>query len=402
MTAERCDKQGWWLKGAKWAVILSLSWLPLAGLTESDPPPARLVLPSEPAPANQAFEALFHFYTFVGTLNTINLESISGTELVFAAPHGCGFLCPGAKEYAAFPFEMPPLSPGNYTVTFIRDPDRPPVAEFDMAVGLGVSAQQPVAIFPAEPQAYTPFRIEALTMGSNLPPDRRPVSVSVEDDVIRVEYLIESFGVTVPQDSFVSEVQGLPPGDYTVEVSVRDAEGVTEKEYEWQFSIAPLPAAQPAFTFFHPAINHYFVTADEEERDLVLADGWYSVDEGFNVWPADGPAPDAALPVCRFYSSSVNSHFYTASQEECEHLRSPHHYSGWLYEGIAFRALAPVANACPSGTAPVWRLYNDRYDWLDSNHRFVTSQETYRTMINEGWIGEGVAFCSPQLSRAEE
>ncbi|HHX83233.1 MAG TPA: hypothetical protein GX696_09675 [Pseudomonadaceae bacterium] len=58
--------------------------------------------------------------------------------------------------------------------------------------------------------------------------------------------------------------------------------------------------------------------------------------------------------------------------------------------------IVPTAGTCPAGTLPVWRLYNDRYAELDSNHRFVVDTELYRTMINSGWIGEGVAFCSPQ------
>ena len=45
---------------------------------------------------------------------------------------------------------------------------------------------------------------------------------------------------------------------------------------------------------------------------------------------------------------------------------------------------------------PVWRLYNDRFAQADSNHRFVASPDTYRHMIANGWIGEGVAFCSPE------
>jgi serine protease len=67
----------------------------------------------------------------------------------------------------------------------------------------------------------------------------------------------------------------------------------------------------------------------------------------------------------------------------------------WQYEGIAFQALLPVVGACPAGTDPVWRLYNNRFAEMDSNHRFVASSETYRTMIADGWQGEGVAFCSP-------
>jgi len=32
----------------------------------------------------------------------------------------------------------------------------------------------------------------------------------------------------------------------------------------------------------------------------------------------------------------------------------------------------------------------------DSNHRFVTSADTYRHMVANGWVGEGVAFSSPE------
>ena len=37
-------------------------------------------------------------------------------------------------------------------------------------------------------------------------------------------------------------------------------------------------------------------------------------------------------------------------------------------------------------------LYNDRGIYGDSNHRY-TKGDTYRQMIDEGRIGEGVAMC---------
>src|SRR5690606_25862465 len=98
-------------------------------------------------------------------------------------------------------------------------------------------------------------------------------------------------------------------------------------------------------------------------------------------------------PVCRFYSYLVNSHFYTGDPDECGMLRD--NDLGWTYEGIAFQALLPIDGACLPGTAPVRRMYNNRADELDSNHRFTTSRETYRNMVPEGWLAEGIAFCSP-------
>lgn len=99
--------------------------------------------------------------------------------------------------------------------------------------------------------------------------------------------------------------------------------------------------------------------------------------------------------MCRFYSALVNSHPCTADSAECEHLMQP--ASGWIYEGVVFRALMPKNDSCPTGSQPVWRLYNDRAAQQDSNHRFVVSGETYRSMMSNGWIGEGVGFCSPPI-----
>ena len=189
---------------------------------------------------------------------------------------------------------------------------------------------------------------------------------------------------------------GLPDGTYSVERKYPAHEFIDQ--VYGSLTVARAPPAQPVFTFYNESIRHYFITAGVAEKNSLLGGGggggWAIVDEGFNAWPAAGPAPDAAEPVCRFYSAVVNSHFYTAGPSECEMLKQPS--SGWTYEGIAFRALVPTKGSCYPGTVPVWRLYNDRAAQSDSNHRFVASVDTYRHMIANGWIGEGVAFCSPE------
>src|SRR5690606_28395129 len=156
-----------------------------------------------------------------------------------------------------------------------------------------------------------------------------------------------------PLVNLVTKIGGLPAGAYTVtsfftssEDSSIDAVGSPDLQPTWDmgFTIAPPPPTQQAYTFFHPAIDHFFVTADDDERNIVLGNGdrdWISADFGFNVWHADDPAPSTAMPVCRFYSALVNSHFYTASEAECEGLKD-NPDSGWIYEGIAFQALVPV------------------------------------------------------------
>ena len=57
----------------------------------------------------------------------------------------------------------------------------------------------------------------------------------------------------------------------------------------------------------------------------------------------------------------------------------------------------PSAGACVAGTAPVYRLYNDR---PDANHRYTADTQVRSSMIAAGWIPEGygaggVVMCSP-------
>lgn len=59
------------------------------------------------------------------------------------------------------------------------------------------------------------------------------------------------------------------------------------------------------------------------------------------------------------------------------------------------RPLPPRRSARrPSGTHPVYRSYNGRAQFNDTNHRFTTSLETYQQMKTAGWINEGPVFCA--------
>lgn len=258
-------------------------------------------------------------------------------------------------------------------------------------IATNLPAQPGQPLVTGSPAAWSPFRLEFPVTGRAAAMPNHSLAIVLNGHQLRLEYSAEGEAEPLAY-RFATEIQGLAPGSYRVDIARRMPNGDLVLETEGSFSISSAPPSLPAYAFFHPQINHYFVTADPVERDLVLADGWYSADDGFRVWPAQGPAPAAAHPVCRFYSALVNSHFYTASASECDLLQSPS--SGWTYEGIAFQALMPTDQACPSGTQAVWRLYNHGAAELDSNHRFVTSRDVYES-FHSYWAGEGVAFCSP-------
>jgi streptogramin lyase len=169
---------------------------------------------------------------------------------------------------------------------------------------------------------------------------------------------------------------------------------------------ADTPADATIVEFHNAAIDHYFVTADRTEAAAIDAGsagpGWARTGETWNTW-TKGPIPDATQ-VCRFYGSAAidattgarrgpNSHFYTVQPGECASVKLD---DGWTYEAAgSFWMLKPTGAACPPGSQPVYRAYNNRYAQNDSNHRYMVNPAVYATMIASGWTGEGIVMCAP-------
>jgi serine protease len=108
-------------------------------------------------------------------------------------------------------------------------------------------------------------------------------------------------------------------------------------------------------------------------------------------------APSGAVPVCRFYGTpgvGPNSHFYTIVPAECAQVQKD---PGWTLETTqAFYVVPPIGATCPGGTTPVYRAYNNRAAYNDSNHRYTADLAEFNNMLSIGWTGEGIAWCAPQ------
>jgi len=148
------------------------------------------------------------------------------------------------------------------------------------------------------------------------------------------------------------------------------------------------------YEFYNTTLKHYFRTSSAAEAEAIdhgsAGPGWVRTGDNFFAYVAGSNSPGS--DVCRFYTFGANSHFYTAFADECASLKSPS--SGWVYEGLSFRIQLPTAAGCPAGTTPVHRLYNNRFAFNDSNHRFTTLASEIPRLQAEGWIYEGLAFCS--------
>lgn len=109
------------------------------------------------------------------------------------------------------------------------------------------------------------------------------------------------------------------------------------------------PGSVPVFRFYNTVTGHHFFTTNTAERDLVLKE---STDPSYT--PNDPPWPfkqevDAyrafanaahldSQPVFRFYSPSLNRHFFTADVQEAQEIRLT---GVWNDEGVAFWGEVP-------------------------------------------------------------
>ncbi|MEN9560188.1 MAG: hypothetical protein RLZZ502_1399 [Pseudomonadota bacterium] len=145
--------------------------------------------------------------------------------------------------------------------------------------------------------------------------------------------------------------------------------------------------------FYNSNIKHYFRTASAAEAAGIDAGnagpGWVRTGDNFTAYAA---GQGLGLDVCRFYTFGANSHFYTSNATECAGLKAPN--TGWVYESLAFRIPQPAVSGCAAGQTPVYRLYNNRFAFNDSNHRFTTRQSEINSMTTQGWVLEGIAMCA--------
>jgi hypothetical protein len=167
-----------------------------------------------------------------------------------------------------------------------------------------------------------------------------------------------------------------------------------------------------AIEYYHAIRDHYFVTALADEIDVLDRGqlvGWKRTGESFLIGAALNTYPGLNRPVCRFYIPPAvgDSHFFSASTDECEAVRT--RFPQFTLETTAaFHAALPdpSTGVCPQDLdfengggllTPLYRLWNRR---IDSNHRYTTSIAIRDAMISEGYVSEGygpigVAMCVP-------
>ncbi len=143
--------------------------------------------------------------------------------------------------------------------------------------------------------------------------------------------------------------------------------------------------------FVNDRTGRRFLTSDAAEIKILLSgqvgDGWRRTGVTFWRYTYSVGTP---RPVCRFYAPSVNSHFYTVRDFECQLLRS-NPQLGWHYEGNEFSALDPQDGYCPVAVRRYYRA---------PMHRYTADPNVQTRLVRDGWADEGVDFCMEGIDHA--
>jgi hypothetical protein len=330
-------------------------------------------------------------YQVKGNVITLDIEHVAGGY--FGWP----------QNVAYSPVTVGELAPGAYTVQArlydIGSPESPPLL-FTRALDVAPPDKPGAYAVPRNPGAYEGVKI---LVNAEAAIDASSLRATVSGTTIRVDF---NFSTDPGARNYATVgIAGLIPGSYRVESYGSHPNAMAPPQrYDGSFNV---DTTSHVVEYYSPDLDHYFISASPDEIAAIDAgSGFKRTGQGFKAWLRVADAPARAVPVCRFYASGPNSHFYTADPGECQFLKSleatqkgeaaakGQSFRGWQFEAIAFYALAPANGACEAGSRPVYRAYNDRAEQGDSNHRFI-AQERADVGTPTGWVAEGVAFCSP-------
>ncbi|HEX3062156.1 MAG TPA: hypothetical protein VHP55_05780 [Usitatibacter sp.] len=319
----------------------------------------------------------------------------------------------GTPAYAWQTLDFGELPPGNYTLTArLHDQANPGLAPQVATNAMPVMPPASWGIYavPRDPDAFTPLYA---TIRSAAYFDPSSMRVSVSGATVRVDF---DYYADAPATGAAPAgaaafgsvlVDGLAPGSYQLEGwGTPKTGGAAQRYFTQAITVA---STTPVVEYYAPSTGHYFMTAGPTDKALLDPGtaGWMRTGQHWKAWLRAQDAPPGAMPVCRFYAGGPNSHFYTASAADCQGLKDLEQqqraqasaagqpFLGWGFEQIAFYALVPVNGQCPGGTTPVYRAYNNRFQYNDSNHRFMADSTMLAAQLFEGWSFEGAQFCSP-------
>ncbi|WP_456786006.1 hypothetical protein [Cellulomonas sp. P5_C5] len=196
-----------------------------------------------------------------------------------------------------------------------------------------------------------------------------------------------AFGAA-PGEPVTCSVQAVPTSSW---VEVPNASG-TGTRWDGDHSTAVCDTQDvvytPVYRYFSPTFgNGHLYTTDEDEMDRLSQNrDWVLEGRAFRAVKANGNGEcPAGSPVYRFYSSTVEEHFYTISAAEKAHLIATD--PSWAYEGVSYCAFSKTS---PPGTTPLYRFWASTF----GKHFYTASaaEKAHLIATDPRYAYEGVAY----------
>jgi hypothetical protein len=326
-----------------------------------------------------------------GTIQYVMLHEVAGFDGEgFLGGHTLTSTHAGVTKTFTFPSDVPSVATSGKRLL---------IATRGFA-DLATKAQAPMAMMP--PKYYYP------PPPPPPPPPNPPVMANGQPDYIIPDGFLATDGGTINYAGVDQLTYGSLPTDGLMALERSGPSQNTPTNFAGVMT--PLTAgAVTLVEFYNAGLDHYFVSAlqpDIDALDSGRIPGWARTGLSFKVFPTAFAGGAGVNGVCRYLipPEHGNSHFFSASPDECAAVANrigvDPNYSGYVLEtGSAFFVALPdtATGACPAGTVPVFRLFNNR---ADANHRYTADPAVQAAMVARGYIAEGYGpnatiMCAP-------
>ena len=166
--------------------------------------------------------------------------------------------------------------------------------------------------------------------------------------------------------------------------------------------------------YHNASLDQYFIASDPAEIAILdrgaFGGAWKRTGSTFPAWDGTG-APAGTVDVCRYFGTERQRHprprvgpanaFFAADAAQCAALQGAlrpvaidgRNLPDWTFDPDAFAVRLPAGGACPAGTQPLYRSYNNGAR-CSPNYRHSTRADTLQAM--PGWVYQGLVMCLPQ------
>ncbi len=211
--------------------------------------------------------------------------------------------------------------------------------------------------------------------------------------------------VCTPRSSSRVRVLGLPPGMTTLQVGITQTiwaavlvyRSAVAESGEATLSV-PTSSNTPVKVMTINGPNgapFYLSTVDAQNLSgsgSLLPSSGAESNPSFYGWSAlRSPVPSAAQRLYSLKYASPSRFFYTTSVAERDALLRVGFVEQVAPSWGPIYVLAATNGACPLGSTPVRRLFNQ----ADFLHRYEMNVDTISMLAANGYVDENIAFCSP-------